>query len=298
MLSQPLRERFAGAIRRLLRPIVRQLVAYGIPYPTLDQIVRELFVEVAERDFALPYKRPTDSRVALITGINRKEVARLRRRRQEAVPPLEIEDTVVTRVVGRWMGGPPYSDSRGRPKALAYESERRGAPTFSRLVRERGIDVPARSVLDELLREGIAELRPDGQVLLRRQANAPEGLEGKLTLLGTDPAELFETIVHNVEHPTEPWLQRKVVYDHVGSKALDELRQAARELGEEFVRRANLLLARHDRDRNPDAPGGERFRVVLGTYYHEQPAEDRGDRGAPPEDAPAPRPPGRIRRSR
>jgi hypothetical protein len=298
MLTQPLKERFATAIRRLLRPIVRQLVAYGITYPTLDQIVRELFVEVAEDDFTLSYKRQTDSRVALVTGINRKEVSRLRRLRRGAARPIEIEDTAVTRVVGRWMGGPPYSDARGRPHPLPYEAPKASVPTFARLVRDRGIDVPVRSVLDELLREGIAELRPDGSVLLRQQAHTPEGLEGKLTLLGSDPAELFETIVHNVERPTQPWLQRKVVYDNVGSDALEALRRAARDAGEEFLRRANLLLARHDRDRNPQAPGGERCRVALGTYYHE---ETRPPAPAAPNERPGkgPKtPPGRITKSR
>jgi len=33
---------------------------------------------VAERDFALSFKQPTDSRISLLTGIHRKEVARLR----------------------------------------------------------------------------------------------------------------------------------------------------------------------------------------------------------------------------
>jgi histone H3/H4 len=298
MLTQPLKERFAAAIRRLLRPIVRQLVTYGISYPTLDQIVRELFVEVAEDDFALSYKRQTDSRVALVTGINRKEISRLRRLRRGAARPIEIEDTAVTRVVGRWMGGPPYSDTRGRPHPLPYEAPKASIPTFARLVRDRGIDVPVRSVLDELLREGIAELRPDGSVVLRQQAHTPEGLEGKLTLLGSDPAELFETIVHNVERPTEPWLQRKVVYDNVGSDALGALRRAAREAGEEFLRRANLLLARHDRDRNPQAPGGDRCRVVLGTYYHEESRHPISDASRERPAKPPKTPPGRITKSR
>jgi hypothetical protein len=297
MLTQSLKERFAGALRRLLRPIVRQLVAYGITYPSFDQIVRELYVEVAEDDFPLTYKRQTDSRVALVTGINRKEISRLRRLRHDSGRSVEVEDTAVTRVIGRWMGGPPYSDARGRPRPLPYEASRASVPSFARLVRDRGLDLPARSVLDELLREGIVELRADGSVLLRQQANTPEGLEGKLTLLGSDPAELFETIVHNVERPTEPWLQRKVVYDNVGSEALDALRQSARDAGEDFIRRANLLLAQHDRDRNPAAPGGDRCRVVLGTYYHEERAarpDAKGGNGASEPKSP----PGRITRSR
>lgn len=294
MLPPGLKDQFAAAIRRMLRPVVRQLVAYGVTYPALDQMIRELYVETAEHDFALPHKRLTDSRVALMTGLNRKEIARLRHRPKTDDAPVEVEDTAVTRVIGRWMGGPPFSDARGRPRPLPYEDSRRRTATFSRLVRERGIDVPVRSVLDELIRTGVAKIDDAGIVHLEQEANVPAGdLEGKLTLLSSDPGELFSTIVHNVENPENPWLQRKVVYDNIGSDALASLRESARTTGEEFIRRSNVLLSSQDRDRTPDAPGGQQSRVVLGVYYFEE-TEDEAKKvfeGDPPL-------PGRITRSR
>jgi histone H3/H4 len=294
MLPKGLKEQFAAAIRRMLKPVVRQLVSYGVTYPALDEMVRELYVEVAAEGFALPHKRLTDSRVALITGLHRKEIARLRRRPPTAGAVVEVEDSVVTRVIGRWMGGPPYSDSRGRPRPLAYESSRQRAATFARLVRERGVDVPVRSVLDELIRTDVVEVLDDGDVILKQQANIPAGdLEGKLTLMASDPGEVFSTIIHNVEHPDQPWLQRKVVYDNVGSDALETLRESARATGEEFIRKSNVLLAEHDRDRNPEAAGGSRSRVVLGVYYFEE-SEARLSEPA----RKRPSLPGRITRSR
>ncbi|HVM97622.1 MAG TPA: DUF6502 family protein, partial [Candidatus Acidoferrales bacterium] len=158
-----------------------------------------------------------------------------------------------------------------------------------------GVDIPVRSVLDELLRTGAVELLAGGDVVLRREVHVPAAdTEGKLTLLGSDPAEVFATIIHNIEHPDTPWLQRKVVYDNIGSDALAQLEKEARRIGEEFQRRANALLASYDRDRHPHAPGGRRSRVVLGTYYFEEdtPAE------AQPNEERKPRPPGRIRRTR
>ncbi|MFP6662616.1 MAG: DUF6502 family protein [Deltaproteobacteria bacterium] len=275
MLPAELKERFAAAVRRMLRPVVRQLIRYGISYPTLDQMIRELFVEVAEHDFPLDYKKQTDSRVSVLTGLNRKEVSRLRRKARIVATQTPVEDTITTRIIGRWMGGPPYSDASGRPNALPYESARADSPSFTRLVQDRSVDAPARSVLDELIRQDLVELRKDDKIVLQQEANIPNAdLEGKLTLMASDPGELFRTIVHNVEHPDAPWLQRKVVYDNIGSEALAELREAARATGEEFVRRANILLAAHDRDRNPQAPAGARARVALGVYYFEEEGDD------------------------
>jgi hypothetical protein len=280
-----------ATLRRLLRPVVRQLLAWGVTYPVLDQVVRGLFIEVAERDFALPHKRQTDSRVSLVTGIHRKEIARLRRRPEGERAAAPLESTVVTRVIGRWIVGPPFADRRGRSRPLPYEAGRSHQASFARLVAEAGFDGPVRSVLDEMVRTGAVAWREDGTVELVREANVPAlDTRGKLELLGSDPAELFRTIAHNIEQPPDAaWLQRKVVYDNVGSDALPGLRTAARAEGEALIRGANRLLAAHDRDRTPGAPGGRRSRVVVGTYYFEEPvgtdhvppAPDRSQAAAP-----------------
>lgn len=301
MLPGHLKEPFLAAIRRLMRPIVRQLLAHGVSHPAFSQMLREIYVEIADRELTLPYKRQTDSRVALVTGVHRKEISRLRRTPAEP-GSRSLEESALTRVIGRWMAGPPYADARGNARRLPYEAPGSRA-SFARLVRELGVDVPVRSVLDELLRIGAIELHAENVVELRSEANIPtHDVEAKLELLGSDPGELFSTIVHNIEHPEEPRLQRKVVYDNVGAEALAELRAAAREVGEQFIRRANALLAARDRDRNPDAPGGARTRVVLGAYYFEEDAEPSPKAEAASAGAAAPggrarRLPGRITRS-
>jgi histone H3/H4 len=295
MLPRALKGHFTAAIHRMLRAVVRHLIAQGVTYPALTQMLKEVYVEVAVADFTLAFKRQTDSRLALVTGLNRKEISRLRRQPTHEKSPVSVEDNLVTHVIGRWMAGPPYAAVDGTPHRLAYDSDRPTIASFARLVRDLSVDIPVRSVLDELLRVDAVVLLPDGEVELRREANIPvEDVAGKLTLLGTDPAELFSTIMHNIERPEAPRLQRKVVYDNIGADALGEIRALAQRTGEEFIRAANSLLAEHDRDRNPQAPGGQRMRVVLGTYYFEE---------AVTQAAPAPRdkssrPPGRIRRKR
>lgn len=291
MLNRASKAQFAAAMRRLLRPLVRRMIDYGLSYPAFARLAKQVFVEVAEAEFALPFKRQTDSRLALVTGIARREIAQLRRRRRAVELP-EIEESLVTHVVGRWMAGPPYATPDGIARRLRYEPGEQ--PSFTRLVREVGGDIPVRAVLDELLRAGGVALHTDGDVELLREGHFPaDSDEGRFTLLGSDPAELFGTIAHNIERSDDPWLQRKVAYDHVGAAALPTLRAEARQAGLEFVRRANALVASYDRDRSPDAPGGARTRVVVGVYYFEEPVTAEVDDDEPPANPP---PPGRIRR--
>jgi hypothetical protein len=294
MLSRSLRVHFAAAMRRLLRPIVRRMIAYGLTFPAFVQLAKQVYVEVAESEFGLPFKRQTDSRIALVTGIPRKEIASLRRRGAAATAELpEVEETLITHVIGRWMAGPPYATPDGIARRLPYESATPEVASFARLVREIGGDIPVRAVLDELLRIGSATLTSSGDVELCCEAHIPaETAEGRFTLLGTDPGELFTAIAHNIEHPDAPWLQRKVSYDHVGTAGLARLRDEARQAGLDFLRRANALLASYDRDRTADAPSGARTRVAVGVYYYEEPVAPEPEPPATPVATP---PPGRIR---
>jgi hypothetical protein len=260
------------AARLILRPLVRQLIAHGLTFPAFSRLVKEVYIEVATRHFSLPFKKQTDSRVALVTGITRKEIGQLRRGQ---VTPLaeaaHIDYGLASRVIGRWVAEKPYLATDGTPRSLPYETAS-GDPSFMTLVGEIGGDIPPRAVLDELIRVGAVTLTAEGGVELLATAYIPaRGTEEKLAILGVDASELIGAISHNIDHPeAEPFLQRKVWYDNIGARALPELRHKIREAGTGFVQEVNQVIASYDRDRNPGAPGGGRKRVVLGVYYFEE----------------------------
>jgi hypothetical protein len=263
------------AARAILRPLVRQLIAHGVTYPAFARVIKEVYIDVATSQFTLAFKKQTDSRVALVSGITRKEIGQIRRgqaRRRSDAP--EVENTLAARVVGRWLAGPPYAGADGTPRTLAYEAAA-GPGSFTDLVAEIGGDIPPRAVLDELLRVAAVKLTPRGDVRLTAPAYVPaQGVEEKLDILGTDAAELIEAIAHNIEHPgTEAFLQRKVFYDNIGAAALPELRGRVRTLGGDFAQAVNQVLGSYDRDRNPNAPDGARTRAVVAVYYFDAPVK-------------------------
>jgi len=263
------------AVRAILRPLVRQLIAHGITYPAFSRLVKEVYIEVGTRHFTLDFKKQTDSRVALITGITRKEIGQLRR--GLTAPPAAIADahTLSARVVSRWLAGPPYTNAAGAAYELPYESTQ--SASFAALVGELGGDIPARAVLDELLRIGAATLTPRGNVRLAARAFVPAAeVADRLALLGPDAADLIATVLHNLEHGgSDAFLQRTVRYDHLGAASLPVIRDRVRALGADFTQAVNQLLSAADRDRTPAAPGGGRHRAVLGLYYYEAPVDER-----------------------
>lgn len=259
----------------VMRPLVRRMLARGVTFGLVEARLRELFVEVAEQDFALPGRTQTDSRIALLTGINRKEVRRIRQADSSETAPQSFQRNIAASLVSRWRSHRKATDDKGRPIAIPYQAER--GISFVALAKETTVDLPPRALLDALIGAGAAELRADKKVVLRRAAYVPERGSGEmLAMLADDPAELLDTMLHNVvdgEAEEGVFLQQKLAFDGIGSDGLPELRAALRREGERLMQRANAVLVRHDRDRNPRAPGGVRNYAGIGVYYFETPLE-------------------------
>lgn len=265
-------ERLVWAAASTLRPLVKRLLASGVPFGQLEMQLRELFVEVAETELALPDRRQTDSRVSLLTGINRKEVRRIRSVERRQPAPRSFSMNYATNLISRWLTDPQTVDRAGRPRPLAYHAER--GPSFMKLARKVTADLAPRVLLDELVRSGAVERKGD-TVTLKSDAYVPKREPAeKLQILGEDPPELIETILHNIfTEGSELLLQRKVYYDNIGAEAAKRMRVQMRREGERFLRRINRLLARYDRDRNPKAPGGDKLYAGMGVYFFETPVE-------------------------
>lgn len=277
-------DRLIAAAAQALQPLVKRLLAAGVPFGQLEGRLRELFVAVAETQFALAERRQTDSRISLLTGINRKEVRRLRGAGVGKAAPGSFGMNHATNLISRWMTDPRTSDRRGRPRPLPYRAAR--GPSFMRLARAVTADLAPRVLLDELLRTGAAELRPNDTVVLTSSAYVTRRESAQaLRILEEDPRELIETILRNVfAESGELLLQRKVYFDNLGSEAAERIRAEMRREGERFLQRIHRALARYDRDRNPRAPGGARHYAGVGVYFFETEPPP-----APPAAAPAPR---------
>ena len=267
-----------------MRPLVRRLLAHGVTFGRLEAGLRELFVDVAERDFPLPGRPQTDSRLALLTGINRKEVRRIRSSDPDETAPSSFRRNLATSLVSRWVNDARLVDRAGRPKAIPYQASR--GPCFVRLARETTQDVRPRALLDGLVGAGAAELLDGDRVRLTRSAYQPSrGHPAALAMIAEDPPELLETMLHNVldadGEETEHLLQQKLSYDNLGQDGMEKLRRVLRREAQRFLSKANGHLEHNDRDRNPDAPGGERRYAGIGVYFFEK-AVKPADTTAPP----------------
>lgn len=259
----------SAAIIRILRPLIRILLRYGMPYDGFAELAKRVYVEVARSDYSLPNRKQSISRISTLTGIYRREVSRL-------LELPEIDDSEVTnrhnraaRVIGGWIQNRDYLDSNGDALELSLEGDK---PSFTHLVRQYSGDIPVRAILDELIRVGAVEMDGEGRIRLLSRAYVPQkGEADKIAILGKDVVDLVETIDHNLQANGEDTrLQLKVEYDNLPAEAIPALRALASERGRKLLEEMNAWLAEKDRDSNPQSEGTGRVRAGIGVYYFEE----------------------------
>src|SRR5690606_24869891 len=159
-----IREHLRRAYRRLLYPLVRILIRNGVTAPDMEEWVRQVFVDAAtSEEFQLPGRRLSDTRLAILTGLSRKEVHRLRTRARASGADSNLSR--VGRVITGWTQDPDFTGPYGVPLTVPFEDEPgRDVPSFSELVRRYSGDMAPRAMLDELLRTGLAELEDGGLI--------------------------------------------------------------------------------------------------------------------------------------
>ena len=237
-------------------------------------IAKHAYVEVAATEFRIPGKKQSTSRIALLSGLTRKEVQRLL-----DAPAANDEDSEAgerynraARVVAGWVRDTDFSDADGNPKVLSLQDGPQNRPSFAELVRRFSGDIPFRAVLDELLRVGVVEKLTDNTIQLKTRAYIPRGGDtDKLNILGTDVSDLVATIDHNLQHgAADPFFQRKVMYDNVPVEALQEFRRLSGAQAQTLLERLDKWLSQHDRDAHPKTTGTGRKRTGIGIYYFEE----------------------------
>lgn len=259
------------SVVRALRALARVLLRHGLALPAFVELAKRAYVEVALNEFAIPGRKPSLSRAALLTGLTRKDVQRLADEAgagRETASPI-LPENRAARVASGWLRDADFHDEAMQPGALHFD---RGDNSFSALVRRYSGDVPPRAVLDELLRVGAVVRDDDGKLRLQGRGYIPRTSDAaKLEMLGTDVHYLISAIDHNLQGLEPSRYQRKVMYDNLPVEAMDEFRALSARRSQELIEELDAWLARHDRDANPAVEGHGRMRAGLGIFAIEEP---------------------------
>ncbi len=269
------------AVKRVLRPLVGLLLDHNLTYTWLSGILKSIFVEVAEREFRLPGKEQTDSRITLLTGVHRKDVRRLRREPAvDETPPASIY--LGAQLVALWISDDRFTDPAGEPRPLPRRRQDDGDPSFDDLVTSVSKDIRPRAVLDEWLRLEAVEIDDQDRVCLKADAFVPsKGFEEKAYYFGRNLHDHMAAARHNVQGGEPPFLERSVYYDELTPGSIKVLAGMSEKEGMQALKALNRRARQlQKRDRNArDA----HHRMNVGIYFYQH---DEREDGAEPDPDP------------
>ncbi len=258
------------AITRVLRPLVKILLRNGIAFNALSELLKKLYVDVAECEFGLEGKKQSVSRIATLTGLNRKEVTRAKSLKGIDLPELTQHFNRAARVISGWCRDSDFHTKEGELADLSLDDDKK---SFKELAKRYSGDIPATTIVDELLHVGAITLLENGKLKLLQNAYIPKNnLDEKLNILGTDVGDLIQTIDHNLTNTLSEsaYFQRKVAYNAIYIDDIPALKKQINLYSQKCLEDIDVLLASHDSDTNSTLTEKGICRIGVGIYYFEE----------------------------
>ena len=268
---QTIRETLNNALASILRAVIKTLLRNGIAYGEFDQIARKCFVDVAYGDFAPAGKKQTVSNVAILTGLNRKEVKRILELDDDQPDVTKRQYNRSIRVIGGWVNDPDYQRTDGMPKDLPYEGEY----SFSTLVRKYSGDMPVVAMQKALTKSGNISMTEDNQVRLLSHAYLPsDDPVEHISILGTDAAQLIDTINHNITADKQDLrFQRKASNHRVSRDAIPAVKRLLARKGQSFLEEIDNYMAEHESDDSDNTA-----EISVSVFYHQSTPESKDEK--------------------
>jgi hypothetical protein len=265
MVSEALRPRLLEALGRVLEPLVLLLLKSGISWKEFSDLAKEKFVTVATEAFGIRGRSTNVSRVAILTGLDRREVARLRipRQRHAAVQGFMSKPT---QLLHAWYHDPRYLDPSGKPRELEIE----GADgSFAELVRRYAPGIPLVAMIKELRAAGAIGDAEGKRLRALKRSYVPRELnEDVVRLWGSVLQDVGTTLENNVyrDEKDQPRFERRAISLRVNPKSLPEFRQVLEREGQAFLERIDDWINAHEVRSSIDEEGIG-IRLGVGVYH-------------------------------
>lgn len=249
--------------RHLLRPIVLLLLKCGLTWKEFSDLSKQIFVEVATTEFGIRGRPTNVSRASILTGIGRKEIARLRDRSDDAAPAHADKTNDATRLLTGWHEDPDYRDRDGNPRPLP---ERGAAPSFESLFERYGGDTPFQTLLKELKSAGSIAPDEGGRLTAQRRYHMPAAMSDEnIRLFGTNLFDHARTLERNISgRKQQRRFEGYATESRIRPADAAEFHRLVDERGQQFLEEIDAWLHRHRaNDQDADA---RPIRLGVGLY--------------------------------
>ena len=226
--------------RHFLRPVVRFLLRQGVLWSEFAELAKETYVEVARAEYGIDGRPTNNSRVAMLTGLSRREVARVRDVLLEVVPQDdEREGNRMARILAGWYTDSEFITTDGAPQDLTPVA-------FDVLLSCYAGDLPHTAVRKEMLKHGLIEELSDGRLRVQKRDFVYSNLDPEIVRqMGTALHDHAATIEHNLNQQRrgKPRFERLAENAAIPARRIEAFEQYVSERGMAFLEDVDAWLS-------------------------------------------------------
>ena len=269
-MQEKLKEQVLDAFQLIMRPIARILLRYGISHREFAEVAKAAYVDVASSDFGLRGRPTNISRVAVMTGLTRKEVKRIRDRIAQGDRSISVKTTPISDVLHHWHAQSEFTDANGEPLDLPFSG---GEGSFTSLVKAYGGDVPAGAMRTEMIRVGVVAQEDNGDLRVLSRVMRPDSDHQRLiTILVHGAYALLSNIAHNTDpNVTGPrWASRIAYTTTLDRSESGQLQRIAKDRITEFAESIDDVFMAYESLHNGSREAEKGAAVAVGVFYFEE----------------------------
>lgn len=261
----PLKETTMAALERVVDPLVCLMIDAGITVSELCRLVRERAVRSAATRVTRESGRRSNSRVAIVTGLARAEVARILNVEDVSIGARQVQHPA-RRVLAAWYDNRRFLGANGDPAVLPIFGRRR---SFEQLVAMHSGGIPVRAMLDQLAQINAVEILAGQRVKAKSRVPIFKGMTSTaIANVGERAGDLLGTLSSNLRAATDPLFEETAVLNDVDIAAIPLVRRQLAEQGAAFIDGAASLLNRSRlKQRRSILTGSGQCRVGVTVYY-------------------------------
>lgn len=263
------------ALLQILEVLAEFVIESGLSAHDFNAIFREALIYAAARRHLASSDRVNISGIAAVTGIPRGEISRILNAPAAGTPKADKPLQSTNKVLAAWHTDPKFTNPNGQPAELKIYG--RGA-SFEALVRLYGGGIPARALLDELVRLSAVDVLPSQRVRAGSTVAVERGMSTPMIKeFAARTAELLTTLLANMRDPEASRFVATTVRMPIDTDMLPLFRKEVAAKGSAFLSDIEDALP-ESRPRRK----GQQPTVNVTVYLHETPAKAEAPTRAAP----------------
>jgi len=260
------KEHVIRSCRYLLLPVVRFLLRHGITWSEFGELAKQAYVRVARDEYGIQGRPTNNSRVAMLTGLSRREVARVRDGLLEAEESAGSEQgNQISRILTGWHIDNEFTDKNGRPKDLPATGP---TGSLASLLKRYAGDLPHGAIRKEMLQRGLIEELNGGQFRVLKRDFVYSELDPEIVRrMGVALHDHAATLEHNLneERQSSPRFEAIAENGKLAPKSAEAFQELVELRGLAFLEEMDAWLSQQETNTTTDI-SKRTTRLGVGVY--------------------------------